>query len=589
MCGILVAYSKKGKLDTKSCEKASEKIFSRGPDYNFSRFKLNQALYLSQTVLSITGNPNQNLNYTNSNSGKFEILFNGEIYNFKSLQKEMLDKNGLFNYSGTDTETLVNLHEVESAPSIFKNLEGMFSYILFNNNNKTITIARDMIGEKVLYKYEDEDLLVISSQIAPILTISKNIKIDSSFIKEYFHTRHLLTTKKTIYKNLTMIEPGTLLNFDTAKHTTKIISEKKLSSLVNIEKIIKNKEKSSYETLLETQAFSSAAKLISPDINYFSVISGGIDSSLVSKLLNEYSELKPNLICLQFPGKDLVAEDVLKFNAFFESEINIKVVSEDLFKESFDECYESICMPLPTHSFISQAILAREVKKLGSKIIITGDGGDEFFGGYEFYKSLKLFSSIPKSNPSIYSGVVKSNLEFNNWSNERLINESDKLWKDATSIYEGLNPNEITLQSILMLDSIVQLESVGIRASDTMSMMSSVESRGFFLTKNIMEFALNLSIDKKIIIDKEDGENITRPFMKELFTNKFNKSLLKPKQGFSGYPNESIREFVDKDYKLTNDYLEIKNFNNSFLEKDTALEWKYINCEYYLNKFKSFL
>ena len=138
-------------------EKASEKIFSRGPDYNFSRFKLNQTLYLSQTVLSITGNPNQNLNYTNSNSGKFEILFNGEIYNFKSLQKEMLDKNGLFNYSGTDTETLVNLHEVESASSIFKNLEGMFSYILFNNNNKTITIARDMIGEKVLYKYEDED------------------------------------------------------------------------------------------------------------------------------------------------------------------------------------------------------------------------------------------------------------------------------------------------------------------------------------------------------------------------------------------------------------------------------------------------
>ena len=82
-----------------------------------------------------------------------------------------------------------------------------------------------------------------------------------------------------------------------------------------------------------------------------------------------------------------------------------------------------------------------------------------------------------------------------------------------------------------------------------------------------MEFALNLSIDKKIITDKEDGENITRPFMKELFTNKFNKSLLKPKQGFSGYPNESIREFVDKDYKLTNDYLEIKNFNNSFIEE----------------------
>ncbi len=589
MCGILLAYSKKGKLDIKSCEKASEKIFSRGPDYNFSRFKLNQTLYLSQTVLSITGHPNQNLSYTNSKYGKFEILFNGEIYNFKNLQKEILDKNDLFNYSGTDTETLVNLHEVESAPSVFKNIEGMFSYILFNNNDKSIKIARDMIGEKVLYKYEDKDLLVISSQIAPIITIAKNIKIDPSFLKEYFYTRHLLTTKNTIYKNLTMIEPGTLLNFDIEKCTTKIISEKKLSSLVSIEKIIKNKEKSSPETLQETQAFSSTAKLISPDINYYSVISGGIDSSLVSKLLNEYSELKPNLICLQFPGKDLVAEDILKFNTFFGSEIYIKIVSKDLFKQSFDECYESICMPLPTHSFISQAILAREVKKLGSKVLITGDGGDELFGGYEFYKTLKQFLSIPKSNPSIYSGVINTNLEFNNWSNERLISESDKLWRETTRIYEGLTPNEVTLQSMLMLDSIVQLESVGIRASDTMSMMSSVESRGFFLTQQIMEFALNLSIDKKINLDQVESDNITRPIMKELFTDKFNKNLLKPKQGFSGYPNESIKEFVDKDFKLTNDYLEIKKFDNSFVDNDTALEWKFINCEYYLNKFKSLL
>ncbi len=87
MCGILVAFAKKGTLDENSCSRASKKIFSRGPDFNFSRFKLNGKLFLSQTVLSITGNPQNNLNYTTSQSGRYEILFNGEIYNFKELQK----------------------------------------------------------------------------------------------------------------------------------------------------------------------------------------------------------------------------------------------------------------------------------------------------------------------------------------------------------------------------------------------------------------------------------------------------------------------------------------------------------------------
>ena len=90
MCGILVAYAKKGTLDENSCSEASKKIFSRGPDYNFSRFKLNGRLFLSQTVLSITGNPRNNLNYTTSQNRRYEILFNGEIYNFKDLQNKFL-------------------------------------------------------------------------------------------------------------------------------------------------------------------------------------------------------------------------------------------------------------------------------------------------------------------------------------------------------------------------------------------------------------------------------------------------------------------------------------------------------------------
>ncbi|MEC8749943.1 MAG: hypothetical protein VXX65_00555, partial [Chloroflexota bacterium] len=92
MCGVLLAYAKKGQLNQKKCISASEKIFSRGPDFNFSRFKNENKLFLSQTVLSITGNPELNLKYTKSINGRFEILFNGEIYNFNELQSKYLDK-----------------------------------------------------------------------------------------------------------------------------------------------------------------------------------------------------------------------------------------------------------------------------------------------------------------------------------------------------------------------------------------------------------------------------------------------------------------------------------------------------------------
>ena len=590
MCGILIAYSKSARLDVNACENASKKIFSRGPDYNFSSFKLDGRMYLSQTVLSITGNPALNLNYTKSKSERYEILFNGEIYNFRDLQKSILDPKGLTNTSNSDTETLVNLHDVQTASEIFNEIKGMYCYVIFDSKTENILIGRDTIGEKVLYKYEDDFQFIISSQIAPILELVKNIKIDTGALKEYFFTRHLLTNHRTVYKNLTTFSPGTLAIFKTQNFSMEILESNRPRDLVDIEKINNNKKRSSqyiYEDLENT--FSSVARYIAPEIPYYSVVSGGIDSSLVSKYLNTFASNKPNLICLQFPNKDAVASEISQFNSFFNTKIKTKIVSEKLFEIFSDECYGSICMPLPTHSFISQAILAREIRSLGSKVLITGDGGDELFGGYEFYKSLSKYTEIPLNNPSIYSGVLDTRVKFNNWSNERLKEENLKLWNETITIYRDLSPAEATIQSILLLDSSIQLESVGIRASDTMSMMSSVESRGFFLTADMISFALNTPAEHKINLDSQDTNLVTRPLMKDLFIKKFGPDLLKPKQGFSGYPNEAIRKLVGQDFKLTKQYLEITNIDDLEIQEDIALEWKLLNCEYFLNKFNRYI
>ena len=163
------------------------------------------------------------------------------------------------------------------------------------------------------------------------------------------------------------------------------------------------------------------------------------------------------------------------------------------------------------------------------------------------------------------------------------------MWTDTLKLFNHLDNYEKYIQSILYLDYTLQLESVGIRASDTMTMMSSVESRGFFLTEKIMKFAFNLPAKFKIDMFAENVDEITRPLMKNLFKKEFSEDLLFPKQGFSGYPNESLQDLVDKDFKFSKEFLEITEIPSLEGQDEIAAKWKLINVEYFLKSFEKFL
>ncbi|MBM32204.1 MAG: hypothetical protein CL764_05005 [Chloroflexi bacterium] len=593
MCGILAVYSKLGVLNFEDCERATDKIFSRGPDYNFSNYYLDGKLYLSQTVLSITGNPSLNISYRQSNNGRFEILFNGEIYNHNNLQNNFLESIGNKNISGTDTETFVNLHEVMTPNKVFKTIEGMFAYILFDKESKELIIGRDMIGEKVIYKYEDNNIFIVSSQIGPILELVPEIKIDKDVLREYFFTRHLLTPQNTIYKNLDTFQPGVLTKLNLHNNNYSVIDEKFPYSLIDEELIIDRQNENINNLTKELRSvFLDNAIQLTQDSSLMSVFSGGVDSSIASKFSWSVNKESPNLIILQFPGKDNVASQIKKFGDLVNKNILDITVTPEQFREFADECYEAICMPFPTHHFISQAILARKVRENNFKVLLTGDGGDELFGGYEFYKQLPQILSSNydnKTNPSIYSGVNDLGFKFHDWNKEKLLEKSNKLWMKTLKLFNHLNDDEKVIQSILYLDFTIQLESVGIRASDTMTMMSSVESRGFFLTEKVMKFALNLPSKFKIDISSKNIDDITRPLMKNLFKKEFSEALLFPKQGFSGYPNESLQEVVDKDFKISKEFLEITEIPSLLGEDGIASTWKLVNVEYFLKSFEKFL
>ena len=589
MCGILVVLNKQEKIDVRRGDQALEKLRLRGPDFSFRDILFHDRLYFGQTVLSITGKPSNLIDvYHKSHGGRFNLIFNGEIYNYQQLSRRFLEPRGITNPSGTDTEVLVNLHEVLAPAAVYGNLEGMFGYIVYDNLKKTLTIGRDRIGEKVLYLFEDEHVLMIASEVGPILELNPQLTIDRDIVRQYFFTRHLLTPKQTAFRGITVIPPGHVLEYDLERQTWTTLHVSTVADFIKPEKLEQNSRRTIDELALELEdVMQASAQAIAPkDVSYSSVFSGGLDSSLASWFMQQ--ALPPaHFVALQFPGKDAVSENLAPFEKILGRPIETFVVDLELYRTFLERVYQAAGAPLPTHSFISQAIVGKIVRDLGSKVWIGGHGGDELFGGYEFYKKLAGHQKFPDQNPSAYSGFVPLGFEFQNWQPEKLQAEIADRWQECSRHYAFLDDAQDRLvQTVLLSDMTVMLESVGIREADTMSMLSSVEPRCFFLTKQMIEFAVNLPARCKIDLQSSDANMITRPLVKQVFLRHFGKALLLPKQGFSGFPNEAGRSLVDKNFPLVRSELGLREVPSAAACKDwQALEWKLINTELFLQNF----
>jgi asparagine synthase (glutamine-hydrolysing) len=593
MCGILVVYSKRSALDARVCQRALDKLKLRGPDFSYSDSFFGDRLFLGNTVLSIVGDPVPVIyDYHRSASRRFELVYNGEIYNYADLFQRHLAGRGYRNPSDTDTETLVNLHEVASPAKVYDGLRGMFAYVVYDSQQNRLLIGRDLIGEKILYVYENQDFLIVSSEVAPILEIVPSIRLNRDVLREYFFTRHLLCPRDTVFEGVHLIPPGTLLEYDLAQCTFQTLFAKKPADLIDPEAIERRRRCTLDEVSDEFEAILAHIGLyLAPaSARYAAVVSGGVDSSLSSLALTENGAAPTSYISLQFPGKDKPSEDLRGLERRLGRSVHKTEVDVEMFGAYLAECYGAACSPLPTHSFISQEILSRHARLTGAKVMVGGDGGDELFGGYELYKRLATQSEFPNTNPSVYSGFVPLGFEFEGWSPDCLVQRVQDRWREYAAYYQCCHdPRERMVQTVLYSDTVIQCESVGIRAADTMSMLNSVEGRCFYLTRESMEFALNLPGNFKIDLAAPDGAMVTRPLLKTVFLRKFGSALLHPKQGFSGYPNEAGRRLVDSSYPLVRQALGLRRIPGDPNGLGQAIEWKLINAELFLGHFRRHL
>jgi asparagine synthase (glutamine-hydrolysing) len=585
MCGIFLVFSKNKRLDSKKCINSAKNLFNRGPDILKYNFFLRRKLFISNTILSLTGHSNKNRNLYFSKSKKFTISFNGEIYNYINLKNNYLN-NYLKSKDPTDTEVLVNLHDLINISKIPKLINGMFVYLIYSNKENKITVYNDPQGEKSVYYFNDKNFFIISSTIENILKFIKNYQINIPTLKKYFATRHFMPLEETCFKKIKLLKNATKLEYNllTNKLSTSIyddpfnwVSKKKYTFFKSLKE---NEVVSYFENALNQQL-----NLMVPKINFGCIASGGIDSTLQAKLISNIASAQVNLV-INHPKKDKLIKKLKNFNQYLQPNITSFSLSKKNYVKNTLKAYKIISSPLHTHDLGGRIKIAQIFKEKNCKIFFSADGCDELFGGQQLYYNLFYKLKKHNTNQSPYSSTFKRNFYSKDLEVIRYNKFLKKNWKKINKKYFFLKKKERNIQSSLFLDYFIQSTNVANRSNDLISSNYSIEARNAYIQKNILKIIINLPLEYKINFKVE--KLMKQKFLlKKIFLRYFNKKLIFKKEGFSGFPESLTKVLKNKDFFITKKLLNINNIKSNLAYYDKKnykrdIIWKLTNTEFFL-------
>jgi len=533
-------------------ESIKNSLIHRGVDEQ-SIVKYNN-LALIHTRLSIQdiSNGHQPFEY-----GNYAIIFNGEIYNHLELRDRYLKE---FKFkTASDTETLLYMY-IKFKNDMFKYLDAMFAFAIFNKKENTLVLSRDRMGKKPLYFYNNGSDFFFASELNAIKQ-NIDLKIDELSIEAYLRNGFFYNTT-TPYKDVYEVLAGYVYNIDLNSLTIKKEQYFNLLELYKSEKIVDYEyAKSNLDKILHK---SIESRLISSDVEVGAFLSGGIDSSLIVAIASKY---KQNLKTFTVKFDDAFNEAHLakltanRYNtSHYELEISMNL------EDDIEKILLNYGEPFMDSSAIPSYYVSLEAKKY-VKVVLNGDGADEIFGGYRRYiptanNILKVASNFsvllkvlpkPHNKKSLYNyfyrllamankdGIDFYNSAVNDIFEDIYFFKENSINKDMDSFIKKIYKENISeLSKFLYLDSMLLLKNDLLKKMDIASMQFSLEARSPFLSKYMLEFAPKL--DDKFKIDKTTTKYILRDLAKKYI----DKTLItQPKRGFE----VPLKKWVENDLK----------------------------------------
>ena len=569
MCGINGFIDKTGKKDLKKIiRQMNQLIFHRGPDDN--GICINEKLGMGMQRLSIIDlkSGQQPMHNPSNNS---TIVFNGEIYNYLTLRTKLETKGYEF-ITKSDTEVILKLYE-EYGTSSFKMLDGMFAFSICDAITKKVYCVRDFFGEKPLYYFADDQTIGWASELKSLISL-KDLKpsIDSTALSLYFRLTYI-PAPFTIYSGIHKLDPNHYLTIDTESYTLEkhlIVQNIKPQKVETKEQAIRY----THDKVMESVGSRSVS-----DVPLASFLSGGVDSSVISLCLAQFQAQPIDTFSIGFENPlfdesenaAIVAKNIgSKHHNFICSEKDIFSISEKVIL-NFDE-------PYADSSALASHWVANHTSK-SFKVSLTGDGGDEIFGGYNKYLIGKVAQTyhkwVPKTihqfNRLIFDYFVKqrSDQRGSKYKIRKLLNALDDPqnsylniislgmfdkeyrqliraeWqqKDVFHHFRDLMPQKLKkLNDFRKVDRILSLDGDLLTKVDRTSMLSSLECRAPFLNKSLWQFSL--SLPQEWHIHKGQKKHLLKSAFKSYFPDYF---FDQPKKGFNVPVGEWLRTVFKKE------------------------------------------
>ncbi len=522
MCGVF-AWNNANKEQFELIDSFYEALSHRGPDAHGINISLDGVL-IGSTRLAINDLSSAGDQPLVDEDSKVSLVMNGEIYNFRELRQELLTL-GIKFFSSTDTEVALRGY-LHWGMDVFQRLQGMFAILISDPRNETIVAARDRLGEKPLFYFAEKNQIAFSSEYRILAKefLEPNKRILTLDSRVEFLRYGFLTNSLPFGGSIKKVQQGSYMVFTKEK----VYQQFYWKAREEFQPKRKNRAKQSHRVLSQIIKDSVKSEIECSDVPVGVLLSGGIDSRVIATAASE------------------VNRDLVFFTAAFRNENYdeswqaTKIAKElgvrheihyiDFDMEDVIKIVKKLDLPLADTSMIPTYLISRHARKF-VKVCLTGDGGDEFFGGYSTYRATqlsKIFIRIrplllflkwvalriksDDSNigwrykvkafvrvisPDIYVNHRNWRMVFADWEIAQLLSVEEPTLPMVSRKFESRADLSV-IENCMLMDIEEWLESDVLQKTDQGSMMNSLEFRAPLLHPEVIGYALKLPLSRKI-------------------------------------------------------------------------------------------